>query len=101
MDALLAVTFSFEIPNRPILFCRVVRFNPSRSAAPPLPAMRPAAARNASRITLDSACLKMEAEPTATAVSQEVRSVAIGTSSSSPRVTMTGRSTKFANLRQG
>ncbi len=30
--------------SRRILFCRVVRFNPSRSAAPFLPAMRPDAA---------------------------------------------------------
>src|SRR5271165_2387763 len=87
------------MPRRRILFWRVVRFNPSRSAAPPLPAIRPAAARNASMITLDSACLKLEGELIATTTSEEVGRAAIGTSSSSPRVTITARSMKFANSR--
>jgi hypothetical protein len=66
---------------------------------PPLPAIRPAAAFNASTITLDSACLKLEGELTATTRSEEAGSVAVGSSNSSPRVTMTALSMKFGNSR--
>jgi len=70
------------MPSRRILFCRVVRFNPSRSAAPPLPAIRPDAALKASRITVHSACRKLEVELLVTPMSQDGRSSAIGTSKS-------------------
>jgi hypothetical protein len=61
--------------------------------------MRPDAAFKASMITLDSACLKEEGKLTATTASEDAESVAIGTSNSLPRVTMTARSMKFANSR--
>ena len=44
------------IPNFCILFCRVVRLSPRRSAAPPLPAILPEEAFNAFTIALRSAC---------------------------------------------
>jgi hypothetical protein len=49
------------IPNFHILFCKVVRFSPGRSAAPPLPAILPEAASGALACTLRLS----ETEPTA------------------------------------
>src|SRR5215469_4310541 len=89
--------WALAIPRRRILFCRVVRFNPSRSAAPPLPAIRPDAALKASIITEDSAWRNVEGAPKTTLVSDEVGSSETGISSSSPRERMTARSIKFAN----
>jgi len=51
---------AFAMPSRRILCCRVVRFNPSRSAAPPWPATRPDAALRASTITCRSASANVE-----------------------------------------
>jgi hypothetical protein len=64
-------------------------FESEPCGGPPVPAVRPAAARNPSMITPDSAALKVEGELKATNVSEQARSVAIGTSSSGPRVTIT------------
>ncbi len=50
------------IPSFCILFCRVVRLSPRRSAAPPLPAILPDAALSASKITLRSASWNVEIE---------------------------------------
>ena len=52
--------FPLPIPNRLILFCRVVRLRPRRSAAPPLPEICPDAAFNASRMTFRSASWKAD-----------------------------------------
>ena len=85
------------MPKRRILFCSVVRFNPSRSAAPFFTAIRPDAPLKASTITLHSACRKLEVDAATKIISEEVRSSDIDTSNSSPRVRMTARSMKFAN----
>ena len=52
--------FARFIPNFRILFCRVVRLSPRRSAAPLLPAILPEAARSALMITPRSACWNVE-----------------------------------------
>jgi hypothetical protein len=60
------------------------RFNPMRSAAPLLSAIRPVAALNIDDHRR-SRCLKVEVELTVTILSDEGRSAAVGISSSSPR----------------